>query len=94
MPDKELKQVIDECVASWLAWKEGQATRKNMGRAGFEVSGSSMSEMVKLTNGLSKRLMKAVEYDGELERLESLGELLLTAAQNVKRQREDKTFMW
>lgn len=93
MSDPKMEELI-LAVEQWLNYRESLKTAKNLQSSGMVVPFTRMSEFGQTMNAASRRVMHALDRSGNDEWLEALGELCLSAVNNIRRQREDKTFLW
>lgn len=86
---------LDNIVRTWLNYRESLRTAQTMQRGGFSVPNTKMRDFIGTINSASRRLMNELDLtNADDVWLEACGELLLNAAHNIRKQREDPTFLW
>ena len=87
------QETLTNATRRWQDWKDGANVGRSMQNSGFSVPMTSMRDMQRTVNSLSRTVMNAMELTS-VDELESLGELFLNAAQNLKAAKQDPTFIW
>lgn len=85
---------LDSIVVEWLNYRASLNTARQLQSAGLTVPATKMLDFKGTIDSLSRKILSAMGYQGNQVKAEAMGELLLNAAHNLKRQAEDKTWIW
>lgn len=87
------QEKLRETTRRWQEWKDSASVGRSLQNAGMSVPMTKMRDMQNTVNSLSRQVMNAMEFT-TIDELESLGELFLNAAQNLKAARQDPNYIW